>query len=285
MIEEMQLRNFSKRTQESYIRSVRQLAEHYGKSPEVINDEELRQYFLYVKNVKKWARPTSTIALCGIKFVCEQVLKRDISQLDVIRARREKKLPVILTIQEVKAILGQVRLFRHRVCLTTIYSCGLRLGEGTTLQVPDIDSTRVVLHIRGAKGAKDRYVPLPERTLLLLREHYSRHRNPTWIFPQAGKGRSDCESRMRRAKKPVSKSVIQAAFRKALKASGINKRACVHSLRHSYATHLLEADVSLRQIQENLGHSTPSTTAIYAHLTDKARTAAADRLNQLMADL
>jgi site-specific recombinase XerD len=143
----------------------------------------------------------------------------------------------------------------------------------------------MLVHVRSAKGAKDRYVPLPHSTVRLLRAHWKKHRNPTWLFPQAGQGSGACERRMRTATKPVNKSVIQAAFRKALKASGLNKRACVHTLRHSYATNLLEAGENLRQIQENLGHRTPTTTAVYTHLTARARTAAADRLNQLMADL
>jgi integrase/recombinase XerD len=130
-------------------------------------------------------------------------------------------------------------------------------------------------------------VPLPERTLLLLRELWKTHRNPNWVFPMSGKpGRGYAQKRyMRTAKQPCSKSVVQAAFRKALKATGIRKRAHVHTLRHSYATHLLEAGVNLRQIQVNLGHSTPTTTAIYTHLTQRADEKARQTLNEIMNDL
>lgn len=289
MVESMQLAGLSERTQESYLRSVRQLAEHYMKSPDAISEEELRQYFLYVKNVKKWARPTCTIAICGIKFFWEHTLKRNWTTVGLVRPAREKKVPVILTREEVIAILQHVKLMRYRICLHTIYACGLRLGEGIRLQVGDVDSARMVLHIRGAKGGRERYVPLPERTLLLLREQWKGHRNPTWIFPMSGKpGRGRPKAKagyMRTAQQPCSLSVVQAAFRKALLATGIRKRAHVHTLRHSYATHLLEAGVNLRQIQVNLGHNSPQTTAVYTHLTRKGDEKARQALDQIMNDL
>ena len=248
--------------------------------------EEIRQYFLYVKNVKKWARPTCTTAICAIKFFWEHTLKRDWTTVGLVRPAREKKVPVILSQPEVVAIMQHVKLFRYRACLETIYSCGLRLLEGISLQVSDIDSARMVIHVRG-KGGKERYVPLPERTLLLLREFYKTHRNPVWIFPMAGKpGRGyPRDSYLRTAKEHCSKSAVQAAFRKALKATGIRKKASVHTLRHSYATHLLEAGVNLRQIQVNLGHSTPTTTSVYTHLTKQADKKARQTLDQIMNDL
>ena len=187
MIEDLQLRGMSERTQDSYVRSVRQLAEHYMKSPDKITEEELRDYFLHVKNVKKWSRSTSTIALCGIKFFYDHTVKRDWPTLTFVRAKREKKLPVILSQEEVRRIFKNVELPRYRVCLKTICSCGLRLAEGIHLQVPDIDGSRMLVHVHG-KGAKDRYVPLPETTLQLLRQYWKTHRNPIWIFPAAGRG-------------------------------------------------------------------------------------------------
>jgi len=138
-IEDMQLQGMSERTQKIYVCAVRQLAEHYGKSPDKITEEELRDYFLYVKNVRKWSRSTSTIALCAFKFFFEKTIKRDWPTLSLVRPQPEKKLPVVLSTDEVGQILANVRLFRHRVCLTTIYSCGLRLQEATRLKVRDID--------------------------------------------------------------------------------------------------------------------------------------------------
>jgi integrase/recombinase XerD len=170
MIECLQLRGLCERTQEMYVRAVRQLAEPYHTSPALITEEELRQYFLSLKHVKQYSRSASTIALCGIKFFFEHTLTRAWTTLTFVRPPREKKLPVILSREEVHRILGCVRLLRYRVCLTTIYSCGLRLQEGTRLQVPDSDSARLLIHVRRGNGGKDRSVPLPHRTLALLRQ-------------------------------------------------------------------------------------------------------------------
>jgi site-specific recombinase XerD len=281
MIECLQLRGLSERTQEAYTRAVRQLAEHYHKSPDLITEEELRQYFLYIKNVKHYSRNTSTIAICGIKFFFEKTLNRDWATFGLLRAPREKKLPVILSREEVRGILSLIRLPRYKVCLTTIYSCGLRLQEGTNLHVADIDSARRMIHVRHGKGARDRYVPLPARTLELLREYWKTHRNPALIFPSEGRDHIDLAT----STEPMSKSSVQDAFRAALKESGNNKRASVHTLRHSWATHLLEAGVNLRLIQEWLGHSSATTTSLYTHLTARAEELGASTINQLMSDL
>ncbi len=281
MIECLQLRGLSERTQESYVRAVRQLAEHYHKAPDLISEKELRQYFLYLKNVKHYARNTTTIAICGIRFFFERTLEKEWTIFNLVRPAPEKKLPVILSRAEVRQILAGIRLPRYRVCLATIYSCGLRLQEGTNLRVADIDSARLMIHVRHGKGAKDRYVPLPERTLQLLRQYWKRHHNPVLLFPAEGREHVD----LAQATKPMSKSSVQDAFHAALKESGNNKRASVHTLRHSWATHLLEAGVNLRLIQEWLGHSSPATTSVYTHLTVKAEQLGTAAINQLMNDL
>jgi len=281
MIECLQLKGLSERTQESYVRAVRQLAEHYHKAPDLITEEELRQYFLFLKNVKHYSRSTSTIAICGIRFFFAQTLNRDWSLFGLLRAPREKKLPVILSREEVRQILGRIKLPRYQVCLTTIYSCGLRLQEGINLHVADIDSARMMIHVRHGKGAKDRYVPLPQRTLELLRQYWKQHRNPVLLFPAEGRNHID----LARSNEPMSKSSVQDAFHAALKESGNNKRASVHTLRHSWATHLLEAGLNLRLIQEWLGHSSPVTTSVYTHLTVIAEQLGAQAINQIMSDL
>jgi integrase/recombinase XerD len=281
MIECLQLRGLSERTQEMYVRAVRQRAEHYRKSPDLITEEELRQYFLYIKNVKNYSRSASTIALCGIKFFFEHTLNRDWTTLSFVRAPREKKLPVILSLEEVRRMLGCVRLPSYRVCLSTIYSCGLRLQEGTHLQVPHIDSSRMLVHVRRGKGGKDRYVPLPHRTLQLLREYWVTHRNPVLIFPAPGRGGIGLST----STAAMPKSSIQGAFREALKQSSIHKQASVHTLRHSWATHLLEAGVNLRLIQAYLGHSSPTTTSLSTHLTVKAEDLGSQAINRIMSDL
>jgi len=275
MIDDMQLRGFAERTQETYLSAVRQLAKHYRKSPDQIDEEELRQYFLFLKNEKHAARNTCTIALCGIKFFFEHTLGREWKTFDFLRPQKEKKLPVVLSIAEVRSILAHVRRPHYRVCLSTIYACGLRLLEGVRLQVSQIDSQRHLLHVCQGKGGKDRYVPLPPPILRMLRRHWLTHRDPLWLFP----------SPFQPEKGPMSESGLQRAFRAAVRESGIHKKATVHTLRHSYATHLLEAGLNLRIIQAYLGHASPTTTAIYTHLTQTSDERTAQTINQVLTEL
>ena len=275
MIDDMQLRGFAERTQEAYLSAVNQLAKHYRKSPDRIDEEELRQYFLFLKNEKHAARNTCTIALCGIKFFFERTLGREWKTFDFLRPQREKKLPVVLSLAEVRSTLAHVRRPHYRVCLSTIYACGLRLLEGVHLQVSHIDSERHLLHICHGKGGKDRYVPLPAPILRMLRRHWLTHRNPLWLFP----------SPFQVEKGPMSESGVQRAFRAAVRESGISKHATVHTLRHSYATHLLEAGLNLRIIQSYLGHASPATTAIYTHMTQTSNERTAQTINQVLAQL
>jgi site-specific recombinase XerD len=287
MIEDLQLAGMCERTQDSYVRSVRQLADYYDKSPDRIDEEEIRSYFLYAKNKKKWSRSTLTVAICGIKFFWEHTLKRDWSIVGLLRPEKEKKLPVVLSRREVILIMNQVKYPHHRVCLETIYSLGLRVKEAVRLQVCDIDRDQMVVHVRHGKGGRDRYVPLPMRTLQLLREFWRLHRNDVWLFPKVQK---ICDGKYgyrisEPAQEPFCVSVIQKAFKRGLKDSGIRKKAHVHTLRHSYATHLLEAGVNLRQIQANLGHKSPATTAIYTHLTDASAKIIRKSLDEIMNEL
>ncbi len=275
MIEDMQLRGFAVRTQEAYLNAVRQLAKHYRKSPDQINEEELRQYFLFLKNEKHAARNTCTIALCGIKFFFERTLGREWKTFEYLRPLKEKKLPVVLSVAEVGLVLGCVHRQRYRVCLITIYACGLRLLEGVHLQVQEIDGERNLLHIQQGKGNKDRYVPLPSACLKLLRQHWLTHRHPQWLFP----------SPFEEANQPMNESGLQRAFRAAVQESGVHKEATVHTLRHSYATHLLEAGVNLRIIQSYLGHASPKTTSIYTHLTSITEAQTRDTIDGMVASL
>jgi site-specific recombinase XerD len=275
MIEDMQLHGFAERTQEAYLSAVRQLAKYYRKPPDQIEEEELRQYFLFLKNEKHAARATCTIALCGIKFFYERTLGRDWKTFEFLRPPKEKKLPVVLSVSEVGRVLGCVHRQQYRVCLTTIYACGLRLLEGVRLQVTQIDGERKLIHVRAGKGGKDRCVPLPETCLQLLRWHWQTHRNPLWLFPSP---RED-------AHQPMSEAGLQRAFRTAVKEAGIHKPASVHTLRHSYATHLLEAGVNLRIIQSYLGHASPTTTAIYTHLTSTTEAQSRQTIDNLVTHL
>ena len=280
--EDLQLRGMSPRTIDMYVRAIKQLTKYYKKSPEKISDEQLRKYFLYNKNERKWSRTASTIALCGIKLFYTLTLKRDWTPLEFVRPEKERKLPVVLSTEQVHKIFTCIKFSHHRACLQTIYSLGLRIGEGVNLQVSDIDSDRMFVHIHRGKGNKDRYVPLPERTLVLLREFYKTHRNPVWIFPAPGRGSHD---KMSTNNQPIPISSIQIAFREAKVAAGISKKVSVHHLRHSYATHLLEAGVDLRYVQEYLGHDDPKTTLIYTQLINRALPDPVALINKLMNTL
>jgi len=270
------------RSQKSYWACVRQLSEHFHRSPEKVSPEELRQYFIYLKTERRFSRQSSTQALCAIKLFWEKTLQRAWpAELELARATPQTKLPVILSAAEVRAILAKVCLFDHRVALSTIYSCGLRLGEALKLEVGDIDSQRMFLHIRGGKGNKDRYVPLPQRTLELLRQLWRVHRHPRLLFPAKGHSGLGAST----AFEPMCRTTLQRAFRLALRASGVKKAAHIHTLRHSYATHLLEQGENLRQLQVNLGHASPMATVIYTHLTTLCQTQHQKRINQFMGDL
>lgn len=281
MIKDLQLRGMSKTTQGMYVRAVRMLAQHYHKSPDKITEEELRDYFLYNVNVRKWSRTACTIAICGIKFFYTYTIKKEWTTLDLVRPAPEKKLPDILTQDEVLTIIDKVKMRRHQVCLTTIYAMGLRLQEGTHLQVSDIDSARMLIHIHRGKGNKDRYVPLPENLLPILRKFWVTHRNPKWIFPAPGRG----GIHMTTADKSMPISSVQIAFKDALRKTRISKKVSVHSLRHSYATHLLENGVDLRTIQEYLGHNSPKTTAVYTHLSAQIIQNTSNTINRIMKPL
>lgn len=275
MIEDMQLRGLAERTQQSYVAAVRQLAEYYGKSPAELSEEELRQYLLYLKNEKQAAASTCMQALCAVKFLYQHTLGRNWQLLDFVKPGRSRKLPVVMSRAEVQRVLGCLRKAHYRVCLGTIYSCGLRLKEGVTLQVGDIDSARGVIRVRSGKGNKEREVPLPERTLAQLRWYWQQHRHPVWLFPGRNLGQQ----------RPMNPSGVQKAFRAAVQESGINKAASVHTLRHSYATHLVEAGVNLGLIQAYLGHNSLTTTLIYIHLTPQLQQEVTGLINQLMAEL
>ena len=280
MLEDMQLRGLSPHTQRRYVSAVRQLAAHYMRSPDQLSENELREYFLYLANVKGNAHSTSTVVICAIKFLYEKTLKREWPTLQLVRAPKEHKLPVVLSHDEVQRILSCLRRQHYQVCLSTIYGCGLRISDGVNLQVGDIDDERMQIHVRESKGLQERYVPLPRRTLELLRIYWVTHRNPVWLFPSRRWG-----STPTKATQPMGVKGVSEAFQAARKASGVSKPATVHSLRHAYATHLLEAGVSLRRIQLYLGHRSLSTTALYTHLMDHSQEGVTNPVDQVLEEL
>ena len=273
----LQLAGMSERTQECYTRSIRMIVDFYGKTPDKITETELENYFLHRRNVDKWSPATMRICYSGIKFFFINVLKRDWHLLSLVHAKREQRLPTVLSTNEVRAILNTVHTPQNIAYLTTVYSCGLRLHEALYLQVSDIDSDRMRIRVRG-KGAKDRYVPRPASTLSTLRSYWKLHRNPNWIFPRLGHSGQEGPS----ATTPMNKGSVQGALRRVLKQLKFQKRISVHTLRHSYATHLLEAGVNIRRIQQYLGHSSLNSTMIYLHLTTQGHERAYGIINDLM---
>jgi integrase/recombinase XerD len=273
MLEDLQLRGLAPKTQQCYVAAVRQLAHYYRRPPDQLSDEELRQYFLYLRNEKKVAESTFRIHLYGIRFFDERTLTRPWPGFDLVRPRHIQKLPIVWSLREVRFLLGLVAHPKARMCLQLIYACGLRLTEGTQLQVSDIEAQRMLVRVHQGKGGKDRLVPLAPRVLELLREYWQRQRPRPWVFPA------------RDGSAPLSPTSLQKTFKTVVRRSGIPNDASIHTLRHSYATHLLERGVSLRVIQELLGHRSPRTTARYTHLTPPTVDVVHATITALMADL
>jgi site-specific recombinase XerD len=278
MRQDLQLSGRGERTQEAYLRAVRQLADHYRQSPDQLGEQQVRDYFLFLKNEKRFAASSLKIAFCGIKFFYTQTLARDWKTLHTLRVAREKKLPDVLSLDEVRQLMAAVRTPHNKAYLWTVYSLGLRLQEGLYLQVGDVDSGRMLVHVHRGKGAKDRYVPLPPTTLSTLREYWASHRNPRWIFPATGRDHAQAAQ----ATKPMAIASVQGALRRVVLQLKFRKSISIHTLRHSYATHLLEAGVNLRLIQQYLGHSSLQTTMVYLHLTSQGQEQARATIDKLM---
>ena len=278
MHQDLQLAGLSEGTQDVYLRAVRRLAVHFDTPPDVLNEAQVRDYLLHLKNDRKLASSSLSIAYCAIKFFYSHTAPRDWPTLQRIRVQKEKRLPDVLSIDEVRQLIGAVRKLRYRTYFSTVYSLGLRRNEGLHLQVRDIDSARMLVHVHRGKGAKDRFVPLPARTLSLLREYWVTHRNPVWLFPDIGSDQRQAVS----SDGPMSKDGVQHAMRRVVHQLGLRKAVSIHTLRHSYATHLLEAGVNLRLIQQYLGHSSLQTTMVYLHLTTVSQEQAVAVINKLM---
>lgn len=278
MLEDMQLHGYTQGTQNVYAHAVEALAQYHGRSPDQLTEEQVRQFFLHLINRKRVSEGTLRTYRGGIQFFYATTLRTPMPLFDLVARKRRRRLPVVLSFPEVQQLLGLVREPVPRMCLTTIYSCGLRVSEGTHLKVRDIDSKRMQVYVRYGKGNKDRLVPLPDRTLELLRDYWKQHRprscSRSWLFPDR-----------RKPGEPLNRRYTYHVLKAALRVSGIPKNANVHTLRHSYATHLLEAGVDLRVIQEILGHKSPKTTAIYTHLTQKLLDGLKKTLDGLMDSL
>jgi integrase/recombinase XerD len=258
MMEDLQIRNYAPSTVRAYIRGVADFAKHFGKSPDQLGAEQIREYQLFLIKEKGVALPTYIQIVSGLRFLYAHTLQRQIGMERIPFPRYEKKLPVILSREEVKALLEAPKNLGHRTILTIMYASGPRISEVAHLKVSDIDSGRNVIWIRGGKGRKDRQTLLSPKLLELLRCYFRWKRPQDWLFPGKKPGR------------PLTCNAIVLACKNAAELAGISKAVHPHLLRHAFATHLLEAGVNLRTIQILLGHAKLETTARYLHVADTA---------------
>lgn len=256
LIEDLKVRNYSPRTVEAYVAAVVKLTKHFMRAPDRLTSEELRAFQVHLLAKKtSWSQFNQIV--CGLRFFYRTTLGRPEVVETLPYGKRPKVLPVVLSMEEVAQLLAAAKPGRERMLLETAYGCGLRISELLGLQVTDIDASRMVVTVRHGKGAKDRQVPLSGRLLSALRSWWSAHRHPRWLFP----GKT--------AARPLSDGNVQRIAGRVVKRAGLRKKATLHTLRHSYATHLLEAGVDVVTLQKLLGHSDLSTTARYLHLSTR----------------
>ena len=261
MIEDLRIRNYSPRTVKTYVWHVARFANQFNRPPARLGPQEIREFQLkLIESKTSWS--TFNQAVCALRFFYKVTLSRDFVVEQIPHAKRAKPLPVVLSVEEVRRILGAVRNLKHRALLGTIYATGARIDEAIHLRVADIDGERMVVHIRCGKGGRPRMLPMSSALRELLRSYWRVARPAGYLFPGAVVG------------KPLHPTGVQKVFREARMRERIDKRATVHSLRHSYATHVLELGVDLRTIQRLLGHSSLSTTAIYTHVSGRLLDAA-----------
>lgn len=272
MLEDLQIRHYSPITIRIYLHAIAEFAKHFGKPPDQLGAEHIRRYQLFLIKEKKVSCPTCIQVVCALRFFYTQTLSRKIAIERIPFPRRERKLPLILSRQEVKALLEAPRSLRHRTLLAILYGCGLRVAEVARLKISDIDSARNVLWVRHGKGRKDRQTLLPAKLLELLRCYWRTQRPTEWLFPGAD------------ATRPICPKAIFLACRSAARKAGIVKPVHPHSLRHAFATHLLETGVNLRTIQILLGHANLETTARYLQVADVAVRATPSPLDSLELD-
>jgi len=254
MWEDMRIRNLSLTTQKKYLRQVASFANYFNKSPRLLGIEDIRVFLLYLAQERKLSASSINVTVSALRFLYKVTLGCQWDIEKIYFARREKKLPVVLSPDEVAQFLKAVENKKHKAILMTTYAAGLRILETTKLRLSDIDSRRMTIRIQQGKGKKDRYVMLSEKLLIILRDYWKEYQPSSWLF--YGKTKDD----------PISTATPRQVCRLASYESGLKKRVTPHILRHSFATHLLEQGTNLRTIQILLGHSSPSSTAVYTHI-------------------
>lgn len=280
----VELKDFRPPTKKEYVRYVRKLGEHYACDPAALSEDQLRAYFLFLRQEKQFGGSAMKLARCALRcFFRECLHVTGWTVFEEVRVAPPQTLPLVLTREQVATLLGTLREPRYRAALTLIYHTGLRVGEAVRIELRDLRETHTPhprLHVRCGKGGKDRFVPLAPAMVAQLRAWWQTHRHPQWLFPGPTSGwreRAQPADAAQRAASHLSVSAVQNTFRLARATSGLPVEATVHTLRHCYATHLLEEGVSLRLISQYLGHASLETTVIYTHLTplNEARTRAA----------
>jgi site-specific recombinase XerD len=264
------------RTIETYCQYLWKVAKHFNRCPDDLSADELKSYFSWM--LSRYAPNTVNVQVASLVFLHRYVLNREVEWGKIIKQKSPMSLPDIPTKEEVRFLINSVRKVRYRIFLLVVYSLGLRTTEGLKLEVGDVDGSQHKVHIRNSKGGKDRYVVLPELTLQALRRFWTTHRHPRLLFPSPVFD----AARSRRSEDYMDASSIQAAFRATIRESGIQKRLTIRSLRHAYATHLLELGMDMRLIQDLMGHEDSKTTARYAHITKTCRDHTTDRLQLLL---
>lgn len=254
---ELKLRGYSQKTQKAYLHHIGRYISYSAKDPKELDEKHIRDYMLHLIDKEKVSRAYHDQAVSAVKFLYDNVLRMPKTVGNLPRPKKEHKLPTVLSQEEVGQVLRAIKNQKHRAIMMLVYSAGLRVSEIVKLRVEDIDSNRNLIHIKGAKGRKDRYSVLSVVALRELKEYWKQYKPNRWLFPGAKMDRH------------ISTRTVEAIFETAVKGTGIKKKISVHTLRHSFATHLLEGGTDLRYIQELLGHKSSKTTEIYTHVSNK----------------
>lgn len=272
----LKLQGKAAKTIDSYARALRRVAAYFDRCPDQLDGEDFKTYFAALIDTRSWS--LVKIERCGLQFFYAHVLGRDWPWVAMLKPPKVQSLPDVLSVDEIAQLIRATHERRYQTFWLTAYSMGLRLGETLNLAVGDIDAKRGQLHVRAGKGRKDRFVVLPRLTLQCLRRHWRDHRHPVFLFP----GRVPIDGV---ASGVMDRGSTQKAFARVVADCGIGKKVSIHSLRHAYATHLIEVGLNLRGVQELLGHACPRTTARYVHMTDKARDDRRVLIDDLMGQL
>jgi site-specific recombinase XerD len=257
MIRAMELKNLSKNTQRAYLAAVTGLAKHYQQSPAEISDKMIEDYLLYLKNDKGNAPNSCGSVLTGLRFFYKNVAQKQIA-VDYSLRKKPRKLPTVLTMEQIWKIICTTNNLKHRLILMTTYSAGLRASEVIGLKPEHIDSERMLIKVEDGKGGKDRYTLLSVKLLAELRQYYRIYHPEVYLFPSSYKERKNS---------PLAYESVRSVYEEARNRAGIKKGEGLHTLRHSFATHLLEAGYDIRKIQVLMGHTRLSTTMIYLHVS------------------